>query len=171
MTLGQWFSWCKMNRFVNGFTPDRLVFRLVSFFLSFCVCWCNLFRSSSISIQAGQISCWQFPKKKGLVCYLIWYTFSMYLCLSIIAKMSWFAKGLLRCSFWCKVLTSNSSYLISNHEIFRRCTHVSKDTWFKKIKRMVTKFLGQVRKISIVIIQLYDEIGRASCRERVFGRV
>ena len=38
-----------------------------------------------------------------------------------------FAKGLLRCPFWCKALTSNSSYLISNHEIFRRCTHVSKD--------------------------------------------
>jgi len=112
---------------VNGFTftPDRLV----SFFFFLCVL-CNLFRSSSISIQAGQISCWQFPKKKGLVCYLIWYTFSMYLCLSIIAKMSWFAKGLLRCSFWCKVLTRNSSYLnlISNHEIFRRCTHVSTDT-------------------------------------------
>ena len=69
-------------------------------------------------------------KKKTLVSYLMWYTFSMYLCLSIIAKMSWFAKGLLRCSFWCKVLTRNSSYLnlISNHEIFRRCTHVSKDT-------------------------------------------
>ena len=102
---------------------------LYLFFFFLCVL-CNLFRSSSISIQAGQISCWQFPKKKGLVCYLIWYTFSMYLCLSIIAKMSWFAKGLLRCSFWCKVLTRNSSYLnlISNHEIFRRCTHVSKDT-------------------------------------------
>ena len=46
---------------VNGFTftPDRLV----SFFFFLCVL-CNLFRSSSISIQAGQISCWQFPKKK-----------------------------------------------------------------------------------------------------------
>jgi len=140
---------------VNGFTftPDRLVF-----FFSFCVCCVICSDHLLYPYKLGRFPAGSFQKKR-LVCYLIWYTFSMYLCLSIIAKMSWFAKGLLRCSFWCKVLTRNSSYLnlILNHEIFRRCTHVSKDTWFKKIKRMVTKFLGQVRKISIVIVQLYDD--------------
>jgi len=114
---------------VNGFTPDRLVFRLVSFFFLFVCVGVICSDHLLYPYKLGRFPAGSFQKKR-LVCYLIWYTFSMYLCLSIIAKMSWFAKGLLRCSFWCKVLTRNSSYLnlISNHEIFRRCTHVSKDT-------------------------------------------
>ena len=60
---------------VNGFTftPDRLV----SFFFFLCVL-CNLFRSSSISIQAGQISSRKFKKN---TCILFNTVYIQYICI------------------------------------------------------------------------------------------
>jgi len=54
-----------------------------------------------------------------------------------------------------KFIISQSHFKSRNLQEVYPC--FQRHTWFKKIKRMVTKFLGQVRKISIVIVQLYDD--------------